>query len=233
MSGLYWQSGGGVPNSRTSEKTANFDASASYDIYFCSNAITATLPIASQNNGKVFTIQKRGAVISEIITISGTGLTTTLNTEDETVQVVSDGTIWRILTRNWYSAWVPYTPSLTGFGTASNVSFMWRRVGGGIEILGKFTIGTPTAVEARCSLPTGMVSMAVGSLPTLKCTGSFVYSVAGALSGALLIEPGVSYLTFGIQDNSRAGLTKANGSGMSSAGDVVSLYGTVPIEGFL
>jgi hypothetical protein len=48
--------------------------------------------------------------------------------------------------------WVTYTPTITGFGTATNVSFKSRRVGDSLEVTGVFTSGTPTAVVATITL---------------------------------------------------------------------------------
>ena len=54
--------------------------------------------------------------------------------------------------------WQSYTPTFTGFGTASSVAMYWRRSGDSIEIKGRFTSGTSTATEARVSFPSGLTS---------------------------------------------------------------------------
>lgn len=52
--------------------------------------------------------------------------------------------------------WQAYTPSITGVGTPSLVSFYWRRVGDSIQIYGGFTSGTSSAVAVSFSLPPGL-----------------------------------------------------------------------------
>lgn len=52
--------------------------------------------------------------------------------------------------------WVAYTPTITGFGTPTAVNGFYRRVGDSIEVTGSYTAGTPTAVAAQISLPTGL-----------------------------------------------------------------------------
>jgi hypothetical protein len=47
----------------------------------------------------------------------------------------------------------PYTPTLVGFGTTSNVTFWWTQVGNMIHIQGLFKAGTATAVVATVSIP--------------------------------------------------------------------------------
>lgn len=53
--------------------------------------------------------------------------------------------------------WQSYTPTLTGFGTLTNVSFLWKRVGDSIIIVGRFVAGTPTATPATFTLPSGLL----------------------------------------------------------------------------
>jgi hypothetical protein len=47
--------------------------------------------------------------------------------------------------------WVAYTPTLTGFGTALSVAFVWRRVGDTLHVCGRFASGITTGTEARVS----------------------------------------------------------------------------------
>lgn len=53
--------------------------------------------------------------------------------------------------------WTAYTPTIVGFGTPTNTSFKWRRVGDSIQIEGVFTTGTSTAVLGTFTLPNGSV----------------------------------------------------------------------------
>lgn len=127
---------------------------------------------------------------------------------------------------------LPYTPTFTGFGTPTNVEFYWARVGGHMRIHGKFVAGTTTATEARISLPDGYTSAGTALLPTLRMVGRGTYSSVGNFDNNVLIEPSVSYMTFGTQDATQSGLTKSNGNTLMSAGVTLSFFAEIPIEGW-
>lgn len=128
--------------------------------------------------------------------------------------------------------WQSYTPTFTGFGTASNIEFQWRRIGDSVQVKGKFTAGTPTATEARISLPSGMTSADTSKIPTLQQAGTVAISTNSATSYYSLIEPSVTYLTFGFQNSTNNALTKANGSTFTTASTVNSVLAQVPIQGW-
>lgn len=128
--------------------------------------------------------------------------------------------------------WQSYTPTFTGFGTASNIEFQWRRIGDSVQVKGKFTAGTPTATEARISLPSGMTSADTSKIPTLQQAGTVAISTNSATSYYSLIEPSVTYLTFGFQNSTSNALTKANGSTFTTASTVNSVLAQVPIQGW-
>src|SRR5690606_6303535 len=70
------------------------------------------------------------------------------------------------------SDWQGYTPTLTGFGTATNVTSLWRRVGSNLEVHGKATSGTATSTEARWSLPSSLVPDSSKIAATIDVVGS-------------------------------------------------------------
>jgi len=75
---------------------------------------------------------------------------------------------------------------------------------------GKFTSGTPTAIEARLALPTwnGVQLVSAGSsiIPSLQLAGDAVINLSAAnyFRNSLLIETSVSYITFGVQQSAIA-----------------------------
>lgn len=126
-------------------------------------------------------------------------------------------------------AWTTYTPTLTGFGTASNLSFQYRQVGGAYDIHGCFTSGTPTASEARISLPGVATVAAIGGIRNF---GTWTQDTNIAGNGHVLAEPSVAYLTLGYETGSSAGLTKVNGNGIITAGVKMCIHATgIPITG--
>jgi hypothetical protein len=126
-----------------------------------------------------------------------------------------------------------YTPIFTGFGTVTNVAFYKKRLGDLLLIEGKFTSGTTTATEARISLPSGLTSAGTDIIPSIRKAGTFIQSIPSASQLVALIEPSVTYLTFGLQDASNAGLTKKNGDDMFSSSTDFSFSALVPIEGWV
>lgn len=134
------------------------------------------------------------------------------------------------------SDWVSYTPTFTGFGTVSTSAMWWRRVGDSVEITGKFTLGTPTATEARFSLPNGIVSDST-KVPAIRTAGIYIRDTSSAAHGGpVLIESGASYVTFGNKDTLGSGVvtpgSKVNGDSLN-ASDVIHIQGLkIPISGW-
>ena len=130
------------------------------------------------------------------------------------------------------------TSSFTGFGTVSAIETQCKRQGGDLLMKGKFVFGTPTAVEARLSLPiwngTQLVSAGTTIIPSLQLAGDAGINANSAtyFRNASLIEPSVSYLTFGHQDSARNILTKVAGSTIAAAGTNFSFTARIPIEGW-
>ena len=134
------------------------------------------------------------------------------------------------------SDWVSYTPTFTGFGTVSTQSFWWRRYGDSVQIHGRFTSGTSTAVEARVSLPSGLTSDSLklnGTLQTLGALGNSSGASTTYFGQYVLIEPSVNYMTFGIRTSTIFDLQKRNANSIVNTPDGLSIpMVTVPIVGW-
>jgi hypothetical protein len=133
--------------------------------------------------------------------------------------------------------WKSYTPTFTGFGTPTNVDFSYRRVGDSLEIRGYCTSGISTATEARISLPDNLTTSS--SIATLQPVGSHYNSkgTADKKGAPVLVEPSVTYLTFGHYASYGTGavnpLSKANGNEVVENGDTFSFHAAlVPIQGW-
>lgn len=130
------------------------------------------------------------------------------------------------------SDWLAYTPTFTGFGTVSTQNFRYRRVGDSVEIQGRFTFGTPTATEARLSLPLNL--NIDSSIDTLELAG---WAARNAVSTnydfAVLAEPSVSYFTFGNSvGGSAAVLAKQNGNALGGSGNICSVQARIKVAGW-
>ena len=127
--------------------------------------------------------------------------------------------------------WYPYTPTLTGFGTPTSVSFFWKREGGSLHGMGKVTSGTSTGVEAQATLPLSLTSDAT-LVPNIRVCGVGVLDFATAVSVYCLIESGVGYITFGLQSATRSSLVKVTGSTLISAGNIIAVQFELPVSGW-
>jgi hypothetical protein len=128
--------------------------------------------------------------------------------------------------------WQSYTPVFEGFGSPTAVNFSYRRIGDSIEIIGRLTSGTPSAVSITVSLPNGMVT----KLSSNKVLGRAERS-AGAASYhkdyTVHAGNGSSKLYFGSaeQASTRDPLSAFTGSDAIGAGQTLLMRATVPIQG--
>jgi hypothetical protein len=134
------------------------------------------------------------------------------------------------------TAWNGYTPTFQGFGTPTNVEFEWRQVGENVEIRGKFTSGTSTAVTAQVSLPNGYTSAGTGIIPSIQANGFWLNSANNANhGGAVLISPSLTYVTFGPRGTFGSAvetpLASQNANAMVSSGESISFSTSVPVLG--
>lgn len=172
--GVKWSTPSTVSTASVTAKTTTYTATTADDIINASSsAFTITLYPASGNSGKSITINKTDASFTNIITIDANAsetidgaLTTTLNTQYESVTLYCDGSNWFIRVRNYPSTWTAYTPTINGFGTPTGTNFVWRRSGNTIQILGAFTAGTVSASTAEFSIPSGLTADSVISTYT-------------------------------------------------------------------
>ena len=129
------------------------------------------------------------------------------------------------------SDWQSYTPTFTGFGTVRTSNMEYRRVGDTLELRGSFVSGTATATEARVSLPAGLTSIAMVAHP--QKAGAWTQSVVLNGNGHVLIGNAVSYITFGYETGSSAGLTPQDGNGIIASGTRMSINAIgIPISGW-
>jgi hypothetical protein len=128
--------------------------------------------------------------------------------------------------------WTAYTPTFTGFGTATNVECYHKRQGEDMLIRCGFTSGTPTAVEARVSLPGSYTSKSL--IDTIEKAGLFVRNATTVTNTApVLIEPSAAYVTFGGHVGQSANtMTKNTGSGLTGSSNGSHFTARVPIEGW-
>ena len=137
------------------------------------------------------------------------------------------------------SDWQAYTPTISGYGTVTNVNFLWRRNGANLEVIGTFTTGTLAASLQTFTLPTGL---SIGTMPISNTTGQagpiigkIGGSGAGTANGFMLTATATSTSTVYAGSNSSGTqiTTPANGNvGAIAANNSASVNFSVPIQGW-
>lgn len=142
--------------------------------------------------------------------------------------------------------WTSYTPTLVGFGSPTGIDFKQRRVGGDLEVIGSFVNGTPTAVTAKISLPSGLSIDANRVLGTQRTyLGALYRGVFNTTNSVPQIQMGPTPIVedtptsttdvfFSYQTNSSASTFAISvGTGIAGvAGDTMVVRFTVPIAGW-
>lgn len=233
--GIKWAAAGGLV---IDAYTANHTVTAANSVLTgdaSSGSFTFTLPTAVGIEGTVYRFKRTDQTLANSITIDGDGTETIdgaankkLMTQFEEFTLVSDNANWVVLSHTYPKGWASYTPTYTGFGTATASEMYWRRDGDSIVITGNFTTGTTTATEARVSLPSGLTSTA---FPNIRAVGTGwwdnVDGGSNISSLAVLSEPSTTYLTFGFRNASSASLTKQLGNALIANTTRMSISGAI------
>lgn len=201
-----------------------------------SGPVSAGLPTAVGISGKIYVIQKTDSTFNRVTfttqlsqTIGGAAASTiNLNTQNETITLLSDGSNWKIIDWRIPCVGVSYTPTFTGFGTPTNVTFQWRRMGDEVEILGAFSAGTTTAVIGAVSLPSGLTSSSAlfnGSNIVGWCSQSSTVA-----SVPLICAQSATALNFG--SGATAGTTPQVATANFATGAFISFFARIPISGW-
>lgn len=136
--------------------------------------------------------------------------------------------------------WISYTPTFTGFGTASGVNFKSRRVGDSLEVLGQFTEGTTTGTTAQITLGYngGNANVTIDSskvgIQQVIGSGSLAAN-ATTYFGVYPITPGsasTNFINLSVQTSTANATSPAIGTAIGSA-NAVTIHFSVPITGFL
>ena len=132
------------------------------------------------------------------------------------------------------SDWTAYTPTLSaGWGTPTNTSFFYRRVGDTVHIRGTFTTGTVAASLASVSLPSGM-SIDTGKISLSNTSGNPgpYAGQFGSSSGHAMAVLATGTSTSLIYAAGASTLTPQNGSASFANSQVIGVNLVVPISGW-
>ncbi len=135
--------------------------------------------------------------------------------------------------------WVAYTPTITGFGTATSVSFFSRRVGDSLEVKGKFTAGTVAGSTATVTVgyagTSANVSIDSAKLGSGNIVGqAFTDAAASTTFFGRISIIGTSGTTvgMGVRTSTTVDSSSLNGNVITGTGGFVSMYFSVPISGW-
>ena len=122
-----------------------------------------------------------------------------------------------------------YTPTYTGFGTVSGSNAWYSVVGNMLYGGGYVTVGTPTATEARISLP-GSYTVGTSAGSSTSIAGSLIHANSGGIGMLFtLMQSGNAYVTISYRDGSNGGLTSQNGNNTLVSGTRSSFTFTIPL----
>ena len=133
------------------------------------------------------------------------------------------------------SEWTSYTPTFTGLGTPSNLDFKWRRVGQNIEVMGKGTCGSTTAVNAKMTLPLGYQldsSIVPNNYIIVGSFSSAYTTTANAEFTVIAINTTTDGVLFTLKNASLDGYNPYTANNLFSDGQPFSVEFTVPIAGW-
>lgn len=206
------------------------------DVTNSANLVTSeALPVSTAIGGEIgivtFNIPATCASIwYEIVALpqAGSPVTTIddIIAELSTVSLLSTSVEAAIVT-----PWQGYVPTFQGFGTPTNIEFEWRQVGENVEIRGKFVSGTPTAVEARVGLPSGLTSAGTSLIPSVQVVGFAARSTSSSQHIGVLASPSVTYVNFGGNNGGSSGTTATVGTGVIGSGETLSFFASIPCAG--
>lgn len=136
--------------------------------------------------------------------------------------------------------WTAYTPTFTGIGTATNVSYFYRRNGQMLEVRGTHTNGTVAASLWSMSLPSSLVidTSAVSinnttSNPGMQLGQQIDNGSTTSISNIVTATATSTSLVYsGSPLGSSAKLTPTNGSVTNVSSASVSIMFSVPISGW-
>ncbi len=222
----------------TTDYIITFDASG--------GSRTATLPTAVGASGTCYVIKKIDSSTNTVIlattsaqTIDGAASSAlALATQYESITLCSDGANWLITDHRCTTNFIAYTPTFTGFGTATGISFQSRRIGDSLHVHGVFTTGTVTGVAAKISLgfngTDSNVTINSSSINSPCVIGSAVFgNSAATLFGIWPLSNGANtFVQFGYQAATSAAVNVANASSFIGNSQLMSVDFTVPISGW-
>lgn len=240
--GVSWASPAGTVG--IASKSANYTLTGSdYSIIADATSASFTLTLPAPSAGQVYKIKRADNTLANTVTIAGTidGATnTTLNTINESIELIASATEYKIVNRHTIGPATTYSPSINGqgFGTPTSTSFFYQRMGDSIKVYGFFVTGTVAAAVFAVPLPTGLtIDTTKVKANTTAQAGQDIgkWESAAANASGTIITATTSSTTsvyFGGQYAGAVTLTPTNGSTLTNSTTGLSFQFTVPVSGW-
>lgn len=249
-----WQTSAGANYSVVS-KTTTYSVTTSDNVILVDDSggsWTLTMPTAVGNTGHTYYIKKTNNSTNTVSlattsaqTIDGNASSVLkLATQQESYELISDGSNWIIAEHTTNTGWVSQTGmTYAGVGTTSSESTYSRRVGDSFEVRGALTVGTVAASTTSVIMPSGM-TIDTGKLSTksfgvqvgMLAGGNFsVTNIWSAAAIFVVFYDGATsdrvFITASLGGANLAGanFAKKNGSDLFSSNSIISYNLSVPI----
>jgi hypothetical protein len=125
--------------------------------------------------------------------------------------------------------WQSYTPSTNGLGTVSLVNFFYRRVGDSLEIHGRLTTGTHTAVSAYIGLPSGISIDFTKVIAAGNQLVGTLFGVGRSSSVGVTTSTSHGSNVLGLIDEATVNLL---GTNVGTSNQVITLFAKLPVVGW-
>lgn len=231
-------------------KTTTYATTTADDVIYVDDSggsWTLSFPSAASSSGHIWKIIKTNSSTNQV-TLDPNG-SETLNgyatmkvfTQYEEYEVQSNGTNLFVLGHRAATPWVTdagFAPNAAGFGTVSNKSIRWRRVGDTMEVQGSFTVGTTVvSQQAFMALPTGYsidVSKMTAALKNdwgiwSRLTNATTHVNAVDQQGPIMSDGSVTDRVWFVLDSSSNVYVKDNVQAIFSDNTTVTMHFWLPI----
>lgn len=219
-----------------------------YPLDSSGGAFTHYLPPAALWRGQVLSFIKTSSDFSAItidaygaenIISAVTAATTSLNTQGEKVDLMSDGTNIYEMNRYIPYIWTDYGPTLENFGTVTADEHKYIRIKDYLRSVSMFTSGTCVAALATHALPSGLTidTTKIGRVNATGVAGPVVGSYSAntsTSSGPIVLAATTSAakVYFGNSYDTASVLDQINGSAVVGNSTAISYWFEVPISGW-
>jgi hypothetical protein len=226
----------GLTKTSVAEKCMVYDLAP--EIYDCMAYAATTTTIAVQRKGAASTyVIDSGAVNATTPMVFASGDTVQISFTVPLTHLSGASSVYTAQNADTdWSSCGHTTSDFTGFGTVTAIETQCKRDGGDLLMKGKFSTGTHTATEVRLALKhngTALTSAGVTKIPSIQLAGDAVDTIFATtfFRMSALVEPSVSYITFGSQTSASPAITKVVGNNLTST-QTISFNARIPINGW-